>query len=235
MEWIHRIDVAVVEAFNAFVGKSRAFDQLVVLFEANSLLKTGLLVGLLWYCWFSSAHQTQTRRQVIRILLAAFVAIGISRVAQRGLPERLRPIHDPTLQLQLPYGLDSDSHAEWSSFPSDHAVLMCVVATGLWAIARWYGIVAFIWAVLTVFVVRVYTGLHYPSDILAGGVMGVAIMWLVSKDTRITPRIEDAVLRIEPRRTALFYTVAFLITWQVASLFGECRQIVRVLWTSAKL
>jgi len=231
MDWIQRIDVGIVEAFNTLARKSIVFDKIVVMFEANSLLKTGLVVGLLCYSWFSIRDRETTRRLVIRTLLAAFLAVVVARVANRALPARLRPIHDPALQLQLVYGLERDSHEGRSSFPSDHAVLLCTVATGLWSISRRYGIVAFAWTLLAVFAVRVYTGLHYPSDILAGAILGIGIMWLVLRDQRFTPKIVDRLMAIESRSTALFYTTAFFIMWQVATLFAELRNLTWVLAT----
>ena len=231
MDWIQRIDVGIVEAFNSLVRKSVAFDQIVLMFEQNSLFKTGLVVFLLCYAWFSSRNQPATRRLVIRTFLAAFLAIVVARVANLALPVRLRPIHDPALQLRLVYGLERETHVGRSSFPSDHAVLLCAVATGLWAISRRYGAMAFAWLLVAVFSARVFTGLHYPSDIAAGGLLGIGIMWLVLSDRRFTPKIVDHLMAAESRSTARFYSVAFLVTWQVANLFGEFRNIAWVLGT----
>lgn len=201
------------------------------MFEGNSLLKTGLVVGLLCYAWFSKHRQPTTRHLVLRTILAAFVAILAARVATLTLPVRLRPIHDPSLDLKLVYGLERESHAGRSSFPSDHAVLLCAVATGLWAISRRFGIVAFTWAVCAVFSVRVYMGLHYPSDILAGSLMGIGIMVMVLRDQRVVPRLVDALMRFEAHHTPLFYTAAFFVAWEVVNLFGEFRNLVFVLGT----
>ena len=231
MDWIQRIDVGIVEAFNSLARKNVVFDQIVLMFEQNSFFKTGLVVFLLCYAWFSTRNQPATRRLVIRTFLAAFLAIVVARVANLSLPVRLRPIHDPTLQLRLIHGLERESHVGRSSFPSDHAVLLCAVATGLWAISRRYGILAFAWLLVAVFSVRVYTGLHFPSDILAGGILGIGIMSLVLSDRHFTPKIVDHLMAIESRNAARFYSVAFLVAWQVASLFGEFRNIAFVLGT----
>lgn len=229
MDWVRWIDVAILQAFNASAGKSPGLDRFIVMLESNSLVKTGLLVGLLWYAWYATRDRIAIRRKVIGTLLAACIAILAARAGQRLLPPRVRPIYDPALQLQIPAQFDRGSHAEWSSFPSDHAVLLCALATGLWTIARAYGLIAFAWLIVMVFPVRIALGLHYPSDIVAGGIFGILLIWLVTIDRRVTPRLVDAALAFEGRRAAVFYLTAFLLTWQVGDFFGDCRYLGSVL------
>lgn len=201
--------------------------------EANSLLKTGLIVGLLWYFWFSARNQPENRRRIVRTLVSAVVAIAVARIGQRLLPGRLRPIFNPDLSLVTAWDFNPSSHAEWSSFPSDHAVMLCALATGLWTLSRAWGTVAFVWVLGFVFPVRLILGLHYPSDILAGGLVGVAIVWLVSKERLVVPKIVDRAMRLEAHQAALFYSGVFLLTWQVADFFGDCRYLAHALGAMA--
>lgn len=233
MDIVRQIDLGILAAFNQQAGKSLGFDRVVVMLESNSLVKTGLLVGLLWYSWFSMRDQPEVRRRSIRTLLGVCLAILCARAAQRLLPPVPRPLRDPALNFQLPYSMDHREYGDWSAFPSDHAVMLCALAAGLWTISRRFGVLAFAWAAVLVFPVRLYTGLHYPSDILAGGLLGFGIAWLASRDRLIAPRIVDAVLGIEARRPALFYTAAFILTWQVADLFGGSRALVTNIWRAA--
>jgi undecaprenyl-diphosphatase len=226
VEWF---DVTVVEAFNSLAGRSHAFDRVVVMLESNSLLKTGLIVGLLWFFWFSTRNQPENRRRIIRTLFAACIAIAVARVGQRLLPPRLRPIFEPTLSLVTAWDFNPSSHAEWSSFPSDHAVMLCALAAGLWTVSRAWGALAFVWVLGFVFPVRLILGLHYPSDVLAGGLVGVAIVWLVSKERLIVPRLVHHAERLEAHQAALFYMATFLLTWQVADFFGDCRYMAHAL------
>ncbi|HET8946710.1 MAG TPA: phosphatase PAP2 family protein [Candidatus Polarisedimenticolia bacterium] len=226
---VDRFDISIVEAFNSLAGRSHAFDRLVVMLESNSLLKTGLIVGLLWFFWFSSRNQPENRRRIIRTLVAACIAIAVARVGQRLLPPRLRPIFDPSLSLTTAWDFDPSGHAEWSSFPSDHAVMLCALAAGLWTVSRRWGAVAFAWVLGFVFPVRLILGLHYPSDVLAGGLVGVVIVWLVSKERLVVPKIVDRAMRLEAHQAALFYAGIFLLTWQVADFFGDCRYMAHAL------
>ena len=243
MEWWHQLDLGLLEALNSFAGRWPRFDRLVVMLESNSFVKTGILVGLLWYAWFrnpapeesaSRDRLTPTRDRVLRTFVALCLATLAARAGEQFLPQRLRPIHDPSVQARLAFGLDPHTHAEWSSFPSDHAVLLCALAAGLWGISRGFGLFAFAWSVLFVFAVRLYTGLHYPSDILGGGLVGLGIMWLVARDRHVTPRLVDAGLALERNRPGLFYMGAFLLTWQVGVLFGDLRHVLSVLASTVR-
>jgi undecaprenyl-diphosphatase len=67
------------------------------------------------------------------------------------------------------------------SFPSGHgarAILLAVLALGLGPI--WFGILLTFWAPL-VALARVAMGVHYLSDVLAGGFLGLVIglLWLL--------------------------------------------------------
>ena len=229
MDLVERFDVTVVEAFNSLAGRSPGFDRVVVMLESNSLIKTGLIVGLLWFFWFSTRNQPENRLRIIRTLFAACIAIAVARVGQRLLPPRVRPIFEPSLALKTAYDFDPAGHAEWSSFPSDHAVMLCALAAGLWTVSRTWGAVAFLWVLGFVFPVRLILGLHYPSDVLAGGFVGVAIVWLVSKERVFVPRLVHHAERLESHQAALFYASIFLLTWQVADFFGDCRYMAHTL------
>ena len=63
------------------------------------------------------------------------------------------------------------------SFPSDHAVIVGAVATGLLLVNRRLGLLAALAAALMAFA-RVYIGAHYPWDVLGGLVLGGAVVLL---------------------------------------------------------
>lgn len=61
------------------------------------------------------------------------------------------------------------------SFPSDHAVVARAVTAGLVMVNRKVGAVAAVLAVTLCFS-RVYVGVHYPGDVLAGAVLEAAVV-----------------------------------------------------------
>lgn len=124
-------------------------------------------LGIIIY-WFL---RTKTnRRMVVEGLAAACVALGINSLIG-SIIYRDRPfVHHHVIQLI--------HHAANASFPSDHAAGGFVIATSIWI---WRKRDGWIWLLLagTMALSRIWTGVHYPLDVLAGMLIGVASAFLV--------------------------------------------------------
>src|SRR3990170_3668882 len=64
--------------------------------------------------------------------------------------------------------------------PLDHAAISFAIAAAVFQYNKFWGIVFFVLAIF-VSIGRVYGGIHYPADILAGAVIGVMASVLVKK------------------------------------------------------
>ncbi len=71
-------------------------------------------------------------------------------------------------------------HMADPSFPSDHATFLFALAMIMWQENRRWGWYFFIAAALNAFS-RVYVGVHWPSDVIAGAVIGIAAAIAVKK------------------------------------------------------
>lgn len=130
-----------------------------------------LLVLLLAVGWLLGRRQADATDRFALVLLAgvgAVVAEGLNKEVFTALSERPRPcIAHPAARHLL------DCTAS-SSFPSDHAMIAGSLAAGLWLVNRYVAMIATVAAVLLAFG-RIYVGVHYPSDVLAGLVIGAII------------------------------------------------------------
>jgi len=222
------IDLTLLLTLNGWVGHSWTFDHLVALTAYNYLLKTGVLVALLWWCWEDRRNRAPALT-ILRTLAGAVVAIAVARGMQNFLPPRLRPIHDPQA---IAAGLITSDNVvpevlrDMSSFPSDHAVLAFALATAAFLIHRGIGVFALAWALVISCLPRVYFGMHYPFDVLGGAVVGIAVMVMAMRwplPVVAAPRVAQWV---EDHRS-LFYAALFLFTYQMATLFVDTRNLVR--------
>jgi len=107
----------------------------------------------------------------------------------------------------------------WSSFPSDHAVLFSMLATCLFFISRPLGLIAALDAALLICFPRVFLGIHHPSDIIGGAFIGIGVGWFVScAKIRVPLSLPAfAVMRWNP---AAFYAGAFVITLLFTQVFA---------------
>jgi len=88
------------------------------------------------------------------------------------------------------------------------------------------GFIAFAWA-LAASSARVYEGLHYPSDILAGAGLGVTVVCILQHQAIL--RFCFPVLQWADRRAGIFYAGAFIASYSVAQDFSDIRDIGRAL------
>ncbi|XJZ25775.1 undecaprenyl-diphosphatase [Bacillota bacterium Lsc_1132] len=118
--------------------------------------------------WF--LRTKSNRRMVVEGLAAASVALGINGIIGLVI-YRDRPfVHHHVIQLI--------QHAANASFPSDHAAGAFVIATSIWI---WRKRDGWIWLLLAaaISLSRVWTGVHYPSDVIAGMLIGIVVAFLV--------------------------------------------------------
>jgi undecaprenyl-diphosphatase len=63
-----------------------------------------------------------------------------------------------------------------------------------------------------------FLGYHWPSDIVAGAVVGVALMLLLCRLISAT-RLPDRVVRFSATHSPAFYAIAWLVALEIAVRF----------------
>src|SRR5215212_1627245 len=167
-------------------GESRAFDDAVLLWIHSTfpgwLDGPMRIVTALGYYWVVLPllavavfffYRRGWRLSAVLLLVSTAGSIVLTTVL-KSVFQRARP--------EL---FDSGYHAAFYSFPSGHAtvavgfygMLTLVLAYRLRATARWAVAVLGILVVLLIGFSRLYLGVHYPTDVLAGYL--AALLWLV--------------------------------------------------------
>ncbi|MCX8073346.1 MAG: phosphatase PAP2 family protein [Candidatus Binatia bacterium] len=216
---MNAFDFAILRWLTSWANRWPWFDGLVAFSTNWELVKGGFALSLYWWAWFrKGSQQREQRARLLAALAAAMGALAIASVLALALPYRPRP--------RILVGMDAElspGWAEWSAFPSDHATLFFALATGLWMVARPLGLIALVHTVAVVCFPRVYLGLHYPTDILGGTVIGVASVLLVDR-SRFVLRNMCRVAAAAGRHPSVFYALGFLATYLLATLFGDLRR-----------
>jgi len=133
-----------------------------------------------------------------RAMVIASVAAGlIARFAVKAALVFAYPRPRPFVILPSVHPLIATlSWENLQSFPSGHAIFFFALAAALFCFNKKIGLWALI-AAAFISVARVYVGVHWPSDILGGAVLGVLTGWLAYRFYRnyseyIDRRIADA-------------------------------------------
>ena len=154
-----------------FSGSSRTLENSTILrILAVLLAHSGdswfwlIGLGLLW--WLGTEYWKHLSLVwIIGVAITAIVAMALKFTVRRRRPQgEWGKIYRST-----------DPH----SFPSGHAarsVMLAVIALGLGPL--WLGLILLVWAPL-VGLARIIMGVHYPSDVVAGMVLGALIGGLV--------------------------------------------------------
>jgi undecaprenyl-diphosphatase len=185
-----------------------------------------VLVPVLWWMWFKQDERREWRREmVLGTFVSGLVALFVGRLATHWLPFRARPVYSPELHLHFATSATKDAQlTNWSSFPSDHAMLWMAVATGIFLIWRSIGVLAFLYTALFICLPRAWLGFHYPTDLLVGTAVGVVITIVMTRDA-IRKRYATPVLRWIERYPGPSAMLAFILCLELVVQFDELRKL----------
>ncbi len=229
-------DEKILLFLNGFVGRWPHFDAFVGELQRDNLLKGAVFLAPIWYLWFRPAQteqQTlQSRQRLFATICAMTIAIVLARLLADLLPFRERPAVNAELHL-VPIDGRSFKLASWSSFPSDHAVVWFTLAFGVLQLHRSLGVAACLYACL-LSGGRIYTEIHYPTDIIAAAAIAAGVTWLLCRrPVRIA--LYAPVGWLQQRHPAAFYAGAFLVSYEIANLFDEARALGELAWRAVRV
>lgn len=157
------LDWSLFHVINQFAGHSPALDAVGIFFAADAFLLYGVLVAVLWFWPAEAETRHRHQKSVINAGLALIGAL-VTAYLVGVFFYRARPFVVHSVTQLFVYPADA-------SFPSEHATLALAMTVALWRVLgrmRWF-LVA--WGIL-IAVARVFVGVHYPTDVLAGALLG---------------------------------------------------------------
>ena len=156
--------------FHDFVNRWFFLDWLTFFFaEYIQYFLAVLLAGL----WFFGKNERRLKNRLA--VLAGFASVFLSRIVFVGLFRifYFRPRPFVALDFQPLF-----NHANESSFPSGHAAIFFALATGVYFYNKKLGLFFFSAAIL-IGLARITGGVHWPSDIVAGAIVGIFSAYLI--------------------------------------------------------
>ena len=167
---MNSLDTSIVIWLNGLSGNIKIFDDLMRIVASDYLMPLVFSLGM-FGLWFSG--KTPAQRVMYQLtMLVGISALSISNVVVwlfNITLERARPFVEHGDQLNLLFYPPTDP-----SFPANPVAVGFAAATAAWTINRKFGWWMFAAASLFGFS-RLYAGVFYPSDIVGGAVVGIAI------------------------------------------------------------
>jgi undecaprenyl-diphosphatase len=205
--------------FNDFCGWSPKLDKLLLQGAALTSLLVMCAFGFLWFR--PDGNVSHRRELLVTSILAVLISLVLNRTLSTLLPFRDRPMysiggHTPSMEWR-------PDLENWSSFPSDHATYLFAIAAGFWLVSRRWGAV-FGLAAAAVSLTRVFVGVHFPVDVLAGALIGIATSLAVSRES-VRERVAVPILRLETLYPSFFYAALLVNLAELSNAFEHARHI----------
>ena len=235
MNWdLNPFDLWIVHSVNRMARHSWLFDKALGTLANNILFTSGMITALFCYAWVRRSPQRERDRSfVLSGVVLTTMALVVARAMALLLPFRERPWVNGGTNFRAPFGEEVFPLIHWSSFPSDHAAMYFALATSLFLVSRKLGVFAYCHAIVFVCLPLLYFGYHYPTDLIAGALVGTGTASLAANG-RVRGAISDTGFRWRANSPGTFYPALYMCMLLTATQYDSVRSIAYGVWKAVK-
>jgi len=166
MQTIQNLDLTIFRFINNLAGSASWFNPVAIFFAEYAIFALALFMFILWLF----------KRQMRKPLIIAFVAFIVAAIVAK-LSGRLFYHLQPFAELEQVYKLIPKEVG--NAFPSDHtaaAFAVCVTLC-IGSKSKWRPL--YILFATLIGLARIWVGVHYPIDVLAGALIGTLVAFML--------------------------------------------------------
>ncbi|MEV6112807.1 phosphatase PAP2 family protein [Streptomyces sp. NPDC052109] len=153
-------------------------DDAIAVWSAYGLAVFALLMVVGW--WRARRNGAVAAMTALTVPVAVVVAFAVNSAVKPLVAEDRPCRHLVFRTLEA-----CPARGDWS-FPSNHTAVACAAAVALFFVSRRLGVVASVCA-LAMAASRVWVGVHYPHDVVAGAALGGSAAFIAMKILRRWP------------------------------------------------
>jgi undecaprenyl-diphosphatase len=231
---LQNIDIHLLLFLNGFAHRWVALDHFIAFINTSDLVRGCPVMAAYFFCWFQYGETAKTpevvkKRQILLYtLLVCVPGLLIARLLASTLTFRERPFNVFQLHTRIAFSFDPTGYLGWSSFPSDHAILFFALATGMYYVNRKLGILLYLHAFFVICLPRVFLGIHFPTDILGGAVLGIALAY-PAKWASVRHAVTQPIYQLVEYSPGLFYVFLLFLAYETSGLYWNLIQLAMTL------
>lgn len=160
---LHSLDVFILELVNLSYHNF-LLDNLALLITNFGVIYLWIVVSIILYLFGNKKGKTVAKRMIILLVATTIITQIIKFVVMRP-----RPYEELSSLVLLSVGTDP-------SFPSGHTATSTAMA---YLLSKEYNKYYLMLIPFIVALSRLYLGVHYPSDVLGGFILGIFIAYFI--------------------------------------------------------
>lgn len=169
------LDFIIFKFINNFAEQSKTVDMIGIFLA--QYLPYFLVAILLIFIFYPKAKRKENQIMVFIAIISAFISRFFVKSVILFFYNRPRPF----IALSETHNLLQMNLSEnFQSFPSGHTMFFFAIATGVYFYNKKLGTVLFICTTL-ISLARIFVGVHWPSDIIGGAILGILTAFVVQK------------------------------------------------------